>query len=126
MDLQRLNELSTMSDGSTPGGKYLKPGFAAWCKLHDAHGTRIAEDGQSAARVLLAYQTPADLVPASPDADPARHFGEVAALHNDSAQHTSSTPPVVEQSASKLDPCRTAQASPSKAAPLPNINERNA
>ena len=37
-------------------------GFAAWCKLHDAHGGLIAEDGQSAARMLLIYQTPADLV----------------------------------------------------------------
>jgi len=48
-----------------PGGKYVKPGFSAWCKLHDAHGARIAEDGQSAARALLAYQTPAELVPES-------------------------------------------------------------
>jgi hypothetical protein len=46
-----------------PGGKYIKPGFAAWCKLHDAHGGQIAEDGQSAARVLLDYQTPAEIVP---------------------------------------------------------------
>lgn len=45
-----------------PGGKYVKLGFAAWCKLHDARGGLIAEDGQSAARVLLIYQTSADLV----------------------------------------------------------------
>jgi hypothetical protein len=45
-----------------PGGKYVKPGFAAWCKLYDAHGGLIAEEGQSAARVLLIYQTCADLV----------------------------------------------------------------
>jgi TOTE conflict system, Archaeo-Eukaryotic Primase domain len=45
-----------------PGGTYVKPGFAAWCKLHDAHGGLIAEEGQSAARVLLIYQTCADLV----------------------------------------------------------------
>jgi len=50
-----------------PGGKYVKPGFTAWCKLHDAHGARIAEDGPSAARVLLDYQTPAELVPDSPE-----------------------------------------------------------
>jgi transcription initiation factor TFIIIB Brf1 subunit/transcription initiation factor TFIIB len=45
-----------------PGGKYVKPGFATWCQLHDAHGGLIAQDGQSAARVLLIYQTCADLV----------------------------------------------------------------
>jgi hypothetical protein len=45
-----------------PGGKYVKPSFAAWCKLRDAHGGLIAQDGQSAARVLLIYQTCADLV----------------------------------------------------------------
>jgi TOTE conflict system, Archaeo-Eukaryotic Primase domain len=109
-----------------PGGKYLKPGFAAWCQLHDAHGTRIAADGQGTARALLAYQTPADLVPASPDADPAGPAFEVATVHNDSAQHTSSTPPIGEPSASKPDPGRTEHESPSKAAPLPTIDERNA
>jgi hypothetical protein len=49
-----------------PGGKYVKPGYAAWCRLYDAHGARIAEDGQSAALVLLTYQTPAELIPDSP------------------------------------------------------------
>jgi hypothetical protein len=47
-----------------PGGKYVKPGFAVWCQLHDAYGGLIAEDGQSAAQVLLIYQTPSELVPA--------------------------------------------------------------
>ncbi len=50
-----------------PGGKYVKPGFAQWCRLHDTCGARIAEDGQSAAHVLLAYQTPAEIVPDSPE-----------------------------------------------------------
>jgi TOTE conflict system, Archaeo-Eukaryotic Primase domain len=127
--LQQINECWPSPGKSKvrlPGGKYLKPGFAAWCQLLDAHGARIAEDGQGAARALLAYQTPADLVPASPDADPAGPAFEVAAWHNESAQHTSSTPPVGEQAASKPDPGRTAQEYPSKAAPLPSSAERNA
>src|SRR6266699_3820944 len=56
-----------------PGGKYIKPGFAAWCKLHDAHGARIAEDGRGAACVLLDYQTPAELVPQSPESGDVTH-----------------------------------------------------
>ena len=50
-----------------PGGKYVKPGgFAHWCSLSDAHGKPLATDGQSAARVLLDYQTPAEIVPEYP------------------------------------------------------------
>jgi transcription initiation factor TFIIIB Brf1 subunit/transcription initiation factor TFIIB len=50
-----------------PGGKYVKPGFAQWCNLSDAHGKTIATDGQGAARVLLVYQTPAEIVPEYPE-----------------------------------------------------------
>jgi hypothetical protein len=46
-----------------PAGKYVKPGFAAWCTLADAQGTQLSIDGQGAASVLMAYQTPAELVP---------------------------------------------------------------
>jgi transcription initiation factor TFIIIB Brf1 subunit/transcription initiation factor TFIIB len=49
-----------------PGGKYVKPGFAAWCTLTDGEGNILATDGLSAARVLLASQTPATHVPAYP------------------------------------------------------------
>ena len=49
-----------------PGGKYVQPGVAAWCTLTDAEGTVLATDGASAARVLLDFQTPATVVPASP------------------------------------------------------------
>jgi hypothetical protein len=49
-----------------PGGKYVQPGFAAWCTLADAAGTVLATDGASAARVLLDFQTAAEVVPASP------------------------------------------------------------
>jgi hypothetical protein len=49
-----------------PAGKYVKPGFDAWCTLADAQGSLLATDGPSAARVLLAYQTPAELVPEGP------------------------------------------------------------
>jgi hypothetical protein len=47
-----------------PGGKYVQPGVSRWCTLCDAHGTLLATDGPSAARVLLDYQTPITLVPA--------------------------------------------------------------
>ena len=49
-----------------PGGKYVKPGFAAWCALTDGEANILATDGLSAARVLLASQTPAARVPAYP------------------------------------------------------------
>ena len=48
-----------------PGGKYVQPGFAAWCTLTNAAGTVLVTDGQSAARVLLDFQTPATVVSAS-------------------------------------------------------------
>jgi hypothetical protein len=50
-----------------PGGKYVKPGFAQWCSLSDAHGKLLATDGPSAARALLDAQTPADIVPEYPE-----------------------------------------------------------
>ncbi len=37
-----------------PGGKYVKPGFEAWCPLYDAH------EGNGTARVLLAFQSPSE------------------------------------------------------------------
>jgi hypothetical protein len=46
-----------------PAGKYVQPGFAAWCTLTDMQSTLLAADGPGAASVLLAYQTPAELVP---------------------------------------------------------------
>jgi hypothetical protein len=49
-----------------PAGKYVKPDFAAWCTLTDAQGTHLATDGPGAVPVLLAYQTPAELVPVAP------------------------------------------------------------
>jgi hypothetical protein len=49
-----------------PGGKYVRPGFCQWCTLSDALGTALATDGQSAARVLLDYQTSVRVVPNSP------------------------------------------------------------
>jgi hypothetical protein len=57
-----------------PGGKYVKPGgFAQWCSLSDAHGKLLATDGQSAARVLLDSQTPADIVPEYPGSEDGGH-----------------------------------------------------
>jgi hypothetical protein len=46
-----------------PAGKYVRPGRVGWCMLHDAHGQELSRDGQSAAHVLLEYQTSAGLVP---------------------------------------------------------------
>lgn len=46
-----------------PGGKYVRPGFAEWSKLYDVSGQELAHDGKSAASVLLAYQTPGEVVP---------------------------------------------------------------
>jgi len=67
----QLQEISECWPGTAhkvrlPGGKYMQPGFAAWCTLADAEGTLLATDGQRAARVLLDFQTPATVVPASP------------------------------------------------------------
>ena len=45
-----------------PAGKYVRPGVAGWCTLYDASGQELSRDGQSAARALLEYQTPASLV----------------------------------------------------------------
>jgi hypothetical protein len=48
-----------------PAGKYVKPGFTAWCTLADAQGTHLATDGPGAAQILLSYLTPAELMPAT-------------------------------------------------------------
>jgi len=50
-----------------PAGKYVRPGRSGWCKLYDASGQELSRDGQSAARALLEYQTPASLVPPEPE-----------------------------------------------------------
>jgi hypothetical protein len=65
-----------------PGGKYVKPGFAAWCTLTDGEGNILATDGLSAARVLLDAQTPAQIVPASPEPESVGHMSELAAIPN--------------------------------------------
>jgi hypothetical protein len=49
-----------------PAGLYVQPGLAQWCCLLDAEGNVLARDGHAAARILLDYQTPADLVPPLP------------------------------------------------------------
>jgi hypothetical protein len=67
----QLQEISECWPGGAhkvrlPGGKYVQPGFCQWCTLANAAGTVLATDGASAVRVLLDFQTPAALVPASP------------------------------------------------------------
>ena len=70
-----------------PGGKYVQPGFAAWCTLADAAGTVLATDGASAARVLLDFQTPTALVPASPlEMSSALHGSEFTEVPNQQEQ----------------------------------------
>jgi len=49
-----------------PAGRYTRPEINDWCKLYDAGGDLLAQDGQSAAPVLLEYQTPAELIPDYP------------------------------------------------------------
>jgi hypothetical protein len=46
-----------------PAGKYVKPGFAAWCMLADAQGTHLSIHGPGAAHALLANQTSVELLP---------------------------------------------------------------
>jgi hypothetical protein len=54
-----------------PGGKYVKPGFAEWCKLYDAHGKLLASNGVEVAQALLTFQNPAEMVPEyPPDPEP--------------------------------------------------------
>ncbi len=47
-----------------PGGRYTVPNLSRWCRLYDIHGVALAENGTSAAPILLSMQTPAALVPA--------------------------------------------------------------
>ena len=54
-----------------PGGLYVRPGVRAWCRLYDAQGRLLSIDGPGATRVLLDSQTPAQLVPAFSDPEPA-------------------------------------------------------
>jgi hypothetical protein len=49
-----------------PAGKYTRPEISDWCKLYDADGGQLASNGAEAAPVLLAYQTPAELIPDYP------------------------------------------------------------
>jgi hypothetical protein len=68
-----------------PGGLYIRPGVRAWCKLYDAQGRQLSADGSDAARVLLDRQTPAEIVPAYPDAQLCRETGERIALSTQAA-----------------------------------------
>ena len=71
-----------------PGGKYVKPGFAAWCTLTDGEGNILAMDGQSAARVLLDAQTPAASVPEYPASEAVGHYlGPACSPHDDQQAH---------------------------------------
>jgi hypothetical protein len=49
-----------------PAGKYIMPGYSAWCVLSSVSDGEIAEDGQEAARLLLSHQSPASLIPELP------------------------------------------------------------
>ncbi|MBV9690218.1 MAG: hypothetical protein JO202_10980 [Ktedonobacteraceae bacterium] len=45
-----------------PGGRYVRPGVAAWCRLISVVDGEMSHDGQSAARLLLTHQTPTRVV----------------------------------------------------------------
>jgi hypothetical protein len=64
--LQSVEQWPSLSGGGNnvrlPGGKYIKPGFQAWCNLYNADGLVLSHDGTGAAHALLQYQTPIDLV----------------------------------------------------------------
>src|SRR3989440_6735939 len=46
-----------------PGGRYVRPGVDAWCRLISVADGEMSQDGQSAAKLLLSHQTPASIVP---------------------------------------------------------------
>jgi uncharacterized Zn finger protein (UPF0148 family) len=46
-----------------PGAKYVRPGVNAWCRLVSVAEGETSTDGRSAAKLLLANQTPASIVP---------------------------------------------------------------
>ena len=45
-----------------PAGMYVKSDFASWCTLTDAQGSILSTNGPAAAPVMLAYQTPVELI----------------------------------------------------------------
>jgi hypothetical protein len=63
-DLHAIREFWPRSTQNVrlPAGTYKKPGFAAWCTLTDAQGSILSTNGPAAAPVLLAYQTPVELL----------------------------------------------------------------
>jgi len=46
-----------------PGGKYIRPGVNAWCQLISVSDGETSSNGDGVARLLLAHQTPAGIVP---------------------------------------------------------------
>ena len=61
-----LPEVTGWNRVRLPAGRYVAPGFSAWCHLYDAHGTLLARHGLGAAFILLDMQTPTEVVPALP------------------------------------------------------------
>ena len=82
-----------------PGGLYVRPGMRAWCTLYDAQGQLLASDGTGAARVLLAFQTPAEIVPACEEEPPVTQRSRPASAEQRSAQLRRNAPdgPGVDQ-----------------------------
>jgi DNA-binding MarR family transcriptional regulator len=46
-----------------PGGRYVRPSINAWCQLISVSDGETSRNGDGAARLLLAHQTPASIVP---------------------------------------------------------------
>lgn len=83
--LQRIKEHWPGEGGQKvrlPGGLYVRPGVRAWCKLFNAQGRLLSADGSGAARVLLDWQTPVEIVPAFPDAQAREETSGLAVLPN--------------------------------------------
>jgi hypothetical protein len=73
-----------------PGGRYVAPGFSAWCKLYDASGKELSCNRMGAAHVLLDSQTPADLIPALPPDQPRDGDVELHVTHSGQARECDS------------------------------------
>lgn len=80
-----------------PGGLYVRPRVRAWCKLYDAQGRLLSTDGPGAARVLLDYQAPAQIVPAFPEPEPVAQRGRPAPAAQSDTHPAHETPGVDEQ-----------------------------
>jgi hypothetical protein len=67
-------------------GLYRYQGINQWCTLQNENGTLYAHNGKESALVLLAYQTPAELIPPSQEPEPAPTIVNATATPQASAE----------------------------------------